>query len=160
MAPKKALLTGDMQFMRPQFNSGEVKSEMATLRQLVIDQAPYTFVKLSHHGATNGQDIKFIRALGSKLLAISTGSNSGKHPTEPTLTALQTWRDESSAQRARVDINGHCTFIGEASSPKLRVERNTLNNNTTPAKGQGDSISFEAVAPPATITTPSFQAVV
>jgi len=30
---KKALLKGDMQFMRPQFNSGEVKSEMATLRQ-------------------------------------------------------------------------------------------------------------------------------
>jgi beta-lactamase superfamily II metal-dependent hydrolase len=148
--PHKVLLTGDMQFVKPQLASETVKTEMAALRATVASAAPYTYVKLSHHGATNGQNLSFLRQLGAKLLGVSTGADSGKHPTQPTLDALASWRTESNAAWARVDINGISTFVGDATRPKLRVQRNQLNDATTPKDRSG---APDAAPPQPRITT-------
>ena len=134
---RKTLLTGDMQFARPQLDDA-VKEEMNQLLAAVEEDAPFQFVKLSHHGATNGQNKAILEGFGAKLFAISTGTRSSKHPTEPTLNALSELRAEKSIEWARVDMNGRCTYSTEGAAGKLTGERLQLNDMTLPGDRKGD----------------------
>lgn len=143
----RVLLTGDMQFVKPQVADEELKAEMKQLIERVAADAPFAFVKLSHHGATNGQNLTFLRKLGARNFGISTGSRSGKHPTDATLDALKALAMETPIQWGRVDINGKCQYSGTGG---LTVSRKTLNDSTPAALRAGDAVEI----PPAATVQP------
>lgn len=140
----KVLLTGDMQFVKPQLDD-EIKQEVAQLLEDVTADAPFTFVKLAHHGATNGQNISFLKRLKAKMLGISTGSKSSKHPTEPTLQALESLGAQN-VHWARVDVNGICSYVAKNGAAKLDLERGGLDDLTRPDERSGD-VTVIAVKP-------------
>jgi beta-lactamase superfamily II metal-dependent hydrolase len=128
---KNFLFTGDLQFARSSLG-GDVDAEIDDLLRAIANNGPYYFAKLSHHGATNGQNEDLMRGWGARRMVISTGSKSGQHPTSATLNALRSLRP--TFQWARTDINGVCTYeLSSAGRSKLTVERNQLNDTTLPA---------------------------
>ena len=134
---RRVLLTGDTQFASP--SVGEATPLVKELLTLVNAESPFAAVKLSHHGATNGQNGVILTKWGAKLLGISTGSGSTKHPTEPTLTALEAL-ESSGTKWARVDMNGRCTFVSGSNGLSLQVERGELNDATRPSARTGDAV--------------------
>ncbi len=137
-ASHKVLLTGDMQFAKPQLDD-EVKKEVTKLLEDVAGDAPFTFVKLAHHGATNGQNLSFLKKLKAKMLGISTGSKSTKHPTEPTLQALESLGAQN-VHWARVDMNGICSYVAKNGTATLDPERGDLDDLTRPDERSGDIV--------------------
>ena len=132
---KKMLLTGDMQFAKPQLDA-RTGDEVRALLTKVTAFGPYSFVKLSHHGATNGQNLTILRGWKAKRFAISTGARSTHHPTTPTRNALETLGEEG-AEWARTDINGLVTYTVTAGEGQLSVDRGALND-LSPPTAQGD----------------------
>jgi beta-lactamase superfamily II metal-dependent hydrolase len=146
--PQRALLTADMQFAKPQLANAVVKQEMIKLEAAIAadvqQNGPYGFVKLSHHGATNGQDQARMTKWGAKLLAISTGSASTKHPTEPTLAALKAMRAaDTNIRFGRVDLNGRITYTANNTGRSLKKQRGKWNDLTEAAARSGDAIEME-----------------
>lgn len=136
-AGQQVLLTADMQFASPAV--GDASPLVKTLLTAVNADAPFAAVKLSHHGATNGQNKTILTKWGAPLLAISTGSKSTKHPTEPTLTALEAI-ENTGVTWGRVDMNGRCTFTATQSTMALSVERGDVNDKTRPSARSGDAV--------------------
>ena len=130
-AAHRVLLTGDMQFASPAIGTSGT-AEVRALADLVKADAPFACVKLSHHGATNGQNKSLLTAWAAKQCIISTGSTSGMHPTGATLTALKSLA--AGTQWARVDMNGRCTFSVTGNARALAVERLDLNDDTPAAE--------------------------
>lgn len=153
---RKALLTADMQFAKTMLQ-GPVNEEVQNLLAEVEADGPFDFVKLSHHGATNGQNKTILRRLGTKLFGISTGTESTHHPTDATLRALEELESELNIKWARVDMNGRCTYSG--SSHKLSIRRRQLNDDTRPGERTGDQPApaelTSALAPAAPTPAPS-----
>jgi beta-lactamase superfamily II metal-dependent hydrolase len=145
-AGQRVLLTGDMQFASP--SVGTATPMVKSLLTTVNADAPFQAVKLSHHGATNGQNPTILNTWAAKLLAISTGSRSAMHPTEPTLTALEAL-EASGVQWARVDMNGQCTFTSTSGVMTMSRQRGELNDKTRPSARSGDAVvEAERARPP------------
>ncbi|MCB9386122.1 MAG: hypothetical protein H6509_16040 [Bryobacterales bacterium] len=142
---KNFLFTGDMQFARSSLGS-DVNEEITELLHQISNSGPFYFAKLSHHGATNGQNEDLMRSWGARRMVISTGSRSGQHPTSATLKALENLRP--TFQWARTDINGICSYeLSDAGRSKLTVERNALNDTTLPSDRADGPAPLEAAAP-------------
>jgi beta-lactamase superfamily II metal-dependent hydrolase len=144
---QKVLLTADMQFQFP--DVGDATPHVKALLEKVNGDAPFTWVKLSHHGATNGQSKAILTTWGAKLLTVSTGSHSSKHPTEPTLKALEELEPEG-FKWSRVDMNGRCTFTAKNGTARLTKQRGILNDKTRPSERTGDVVPVAAAGPAAT----------
>jgi len=143
---KKFLLTGDMQFTRT-YLGPDVDGEVAALLAEIKTNGPYHFVKLSHHGATNGQNEALLRSWGAKLLGISTGSRSNQHPTPAIIAALERLKPDG-FKWARTDMNGICTYtLSDNGAGSLTKERGVLNDITEPTSRDAEGIE---VAPMAT----------
>jgi metallo-beta-lactamase superfamily protein len=77
----KLLFAGDMQFVDPQVGSPVVHAELAVLRRRVRGDAPFSLVKLSHHGSGNAFDSAMLSDLGSTAwYGICAGEDSLSHP--------------------------------------------------------------------------------
>ena len=139
----RVLLTGDMQFAKPNLGA-EITTHVKALLNATLADAPFACVKLSHHGATNGQNKTILENWGAKKLIISTGSISNKHPTHLTLEALKALDDD--VKWARVDMNGICIFRKQGSTLKLEPERLELNDITEAAERTGDEPAAAVVA--------------
>jgi beta-lactamase superfamily II metal-dependent hydrolase len=142
-----ALLVGDMQFAQPSVGEGTALVK-ALLNEVTAD-APFAWVKLSHHGATNGQNKTIMKNWGAKLLTVSTGSGSTKHPTEPTLVALEDLEADG-FKWTRVDMNGRCTFTVNNGSASMSKQRGSLSDKTRPSARSGDAVPSVARGEPAT----------
>lgn len=144
----RVLLTGDMQFAQTNLSS-EITAEVKSLLDATVTDAPFACVKLSHHGATNGQNQSILQKWAAKKFIISTGSTSAKHPTHLTLEALKALKVvDNSVKWARVDMNGICTLSKQGSTLTLDTERLELNDETEAAERTGDEPGT-AVAPAA-----------
>jgi beta-lactamase superfamily II metal-dependent hydrolase len=140
----RVLLTGDMQFAQTNL-SAAITAEVEALLNATLADAPFACVKLSHHGATNGQNKSIIEQWGAKKLIISTGSKSTKHPTKPTLDALEALESDG-FDWARVDMNGICTFRKQGSTLTLDADRLNLNDKTLASERTGDEPGGALVA--------------
>ena len=97
------LLTGDMQFAQPGVT--HLNGPMQVLREAIAAAGPYGFVRLPHHGATNGTDAALLDSLPrTTRFGISTGSGDEGHPA-PEVLGLLNERSLSVAW-ARTDRNG------------------------------------------------------
>lgn len=146
---KRFLLTGDMQFTRT-YLGPDVDDEMEAMLAAIEADGPYNFVKLSHHGATNGQNEGLLRSWGAKRLAISTGSRSNQHPTPATLDALRRLKPDG-FRWIRTDMNGICTYkLSDSGTGSLSKERGFVNDDTEAANR--DSAGVEVRPAPVTTT--------
>ena len=137
----KMLFAGDMQFADAQVGADGLQEELDALRARIKDEAPFSVVKLSHHGSDNGFDEEVLGELGAtSLYGICAGASSSAHPNPKVLQLLDSQRDR--LDWWRTDRNGLVSieFNGE---PRVK-----------PAKGQKDdprpnTEDFEVSAPAA-----------
>ncbi|MDQ3473156.1 MAG: hypothetical protein M3447_05410, partial [Acidobacteriota bacterium] len=116
----KFLFGGDMQFEKPQVSNDFLKQSVLRLRQKIADDAPYSLVKLSHHGSDNAFSEQMLQELGStKLFGICAGEFSKHHPHAKVLSFLNDHRDD--IRWARTDRNGLVTIT--FSTQGARVKR-------------------------------------
>jgi hypothetical protein len=120
-----ALLTGDMQFASPEISG--ITSMMSTLRKIVSDAGPYSFIKLPHHGSYNGFDDSVMKEWEStKVYGISGGQNDPDHPDPGVLKLLEEYTN--SITWGRTDHNGMITVNFLNSEAGLNVKRGKLND--------------------------------
>jgi beta-lactamase superfamily II metal-dependent hydrolase len=126
----RVLLTADMQFADPAVPG--LDEEMTALREVVAQAGPYKVVKLAHHGSHNGLD-ESVRAdwAGTRLFAISGGSNDPTHPARPVLTLLKNEQDHITW--ARTDKNGQIEIRPSAATP-FTISKGSLNNGAVNPK--------------------------
>ena len=89
-AGQRLLLTGDMQFASPAV--GEGTPMVKQLLTLVNQDAPFDAVKLSHHGATNGQSRPILTKWGAKLLGFPLGAPAQSIQQNRHWPPSRTWR--------------------------------------------------------------------
>jgi hypothetical protein len=146
-APNAVLLTGDMQFAFEDVRW--IKQRMAELIRTVRNAGPYAFVRLAHHGASNGTNDALLTALPeTRLFGISTGAGDEKHPSPAVLDLLDA--RTQSIQWARTDRNGSVSLTLAEGTPNWKLDRGKLNDaepntsaqvNAKEAKRQKSSIS-------------------
>jgi hypothetical protein len=101
----KLLLAGDMQFTDPGSGNKEIKDAVGDLRNQVAAEAPYSFVKLSHHGSDNAFNAEILDEMGStRLFGICAGAHSSHHPDPQVLHLLNSRKEDLTWVRS--DRNG------------------------------------------------------
>ena len=128
VAGRKFLLTGDMQFAKPEING--LDPFMRALRQKIKQSAPFDFVKLAHHASYNGFDEMVFQETqpGTSNFAMSGGIDPG-HPDPGVLSLLKS--KGAALTFARTDRNG-LIYIRPTAERELQMEisRGTLNDFT------------------------------
>jgi beta-lactamase superfamily II metal-dependent hydrolase len=124
---RKLLFAGDMQFARPGVNEAKISEGIAQLKQDIAAQAPYDFVKISHHGAENAFDEDFLEGLGgTKLFGICAGEKSTKHPHREVLALLDS--QQPAVRWARTDRNRRTTVKFFKTLVRVEPEVEPLND--------------------------------
>lgn len=126
---QRVLLTGDMEFASTDLPDSRLKQPMAALRRRITRLAPYGFVKLPHHGSSNGIDGPLLDALGTPLVAgIMAGSRSRHHPSPAVLGLLASRR--GLVTWARTDRNGASLVdLSRAGPDAVRVSRGAIDDD-------------------------------
>lgn len=113
---QRAIFGGDMQFSDPQVDSQLLRDGVTRMRQDISADAPYAFVKLSHHGSDNGFSKEILAELGeTKLYGICLGDARGHHPHPDILELLDENRQR--IDWVRTDRNGLVTITIGADGP-------------------------------------------
>ncbi len=117
---KTLLFTGDMQLSAPGVSSTKVIDGVERLKASIKDTAPYSFVKLAHHGSKNGFSAEILEDTGCHVFGICGGSTTDQaHPDPLTLQLLQS---QPRTHWARTDRNGQSRFIFTgAAAPRITV---------------------------------------
>jgi beta-lactamase superfamily II metal-dependent hydrolase len=156
VAGHRFLFAGDMQLAKPQVSSPIVTREVKALRRAIRQRAPYSLVKLSHHGSDNAFSEELLIELGGTVLfGICAGEHSEVHPNPATLRLLHAHRDE--IRWARTDRNGRVTMSFGAGTPRVRLSQGRINDerpNTSDVPvgtgaGEGEGTARLAVTPAA-----------
>jgi beta-lactamase superfamily II metal-dependent hydrolase len=122
----KLLFAGDMQFADPQVKG--LDESVRKLREVVRKGAPYSFVKLSHHGSDNAFDEEILDELGgTSLFGICAGEKSTAHPHRSTLELLDRRRD--GLKWVRTDHNGLTSILfKKTGNPKIIPTEGKIND--------------------------------
>jgi beta-lactamase superfamily II metal-dependent hydrolase len=98
----KALLTGDMQFAKPEIDG--LDEEVKKLKDAVAEDVPFEFVKIAHHGSYNAIDATVLGMFSkdTEEFAISGGIDDPGHPDPSVLQLLK----KTKVHWARTDRNG------------------------------------------------------
>ena len=130
---RKLLLTGDMQLSDPQTRDPTVLQGMKALLSAIRRNAPYDFLKMSHHGSDNGINAELLEVMGHpRLLGISAGANSRHHPDGATLDLLKSTLAEREVRWVRTDRNGQTTITFDGGDPAVEVSQGQLNDASPP----------------------------
>lgn len=125
----KFLFAGDFQFAKPEVNNDELETSVRKLRKAIKLNAPYSFVKLSHHGSHNSFSEDILEDLKTtKYLGLCAGETSTHHPSRDVLRVLD---DHSSELKwARTDRNGLVTFTFKqgTAEPVITLSHGELND--------------------------------
>jgi hypothetical protein len=82
-ARSRVLLTGDMQLAEPGMSGVEFTGALEDLRERIGTAGPYAFIKLSHHGSSNGIDRGLLDRWNAPNAGISTGSRNVRAGSAP-----------------------------------------------------------------------------
>jgi beta-lactamase superfamily II metal-dependent hydrolase len=122
----KLLFAGDMQFADPQIPSHLVREAVVALRSTIAGKAPFSVVKLSHHGSDNAVDATVLAELGqTPLYGICAGEESTSHPNRRVLALLDARRKELGW--VRTDRNG-LVSIELNGAPRVSPARGELSD--------------------------------
>jgi beta-lactamase superfamily II metal-dependent hydrolase len=160
---RRFIFAGDMQFADPQVESDLLVSGVEEMRRRIKEQAPYAFVKLSHHGSSNGFDKVRMSDYGkTELYGICCGDAPGDHPNPSVLQLLDQNRD--SLDWVRTDRNGLVSITFGPGGPSIELSRGEKDDATPPEKPKrtprpddftdSDAASSGPAAPPAGGTPP------
>jgi beta-lactamase superfamily II metal-dependent hydrolase len=146
-ADAKVLLTGDMQFAKPQIRG--LDDYMSELRKQIADdarEAPFDFVKMAHHASYNGFDESVFEDWeGTVRFGISGGIRDATHPDPGVLALLKRLKaKDESITWARTDRNGLITVTFGAHEG-IEISRGRLNSATP---NTGDFTATATVAQP------------
>ena len=123
----KFLFAGDMQFEDPQVSNTFLKQSVKRLRQKIKAAAPFSFVKLSHHGSFNAFSEEILGELGdTKIFGICAGEQSKHHPNRSVLEVLDDHRQE--IKWARTDHNGLVTLTFGPGQPQIKLSAGQIND--------------------------------
>jgi hypothetical protein len=148
----KVLLTGDMQFAKPEIRG--LDEAMSKLRKkIAIDaaRAPFDFVKMAHHASYNGFDESVFKDWkGTVRFGISGGSRDAKHPDPGVLALLKRLKVADDAITwARTDRNGLIT-VNLGKKKGIEPAKGVPNSA---APNTGDFPALATVAPPPATST-------
>jgi beta-lactamase superfamily II metal-dependent hydrolase len=156
----KLLFAGDMQFADPQIANAQLEGEVGALRERIRAAAPFSLVKLSHHGSDNAFDAELLAELGATpLFGICAGEDSMSHPNPRVLRLLDAERDR--LRWVRTDHNGlsTVTFDGQITVTPAHGELNDARPNTPDVQPAPPAVRAPAVRAPAVIEVSSEAAV-
>lgn len=154
---RRYLFAGDMQFSRPEVQSQALVESVRGLRRHIAEEAPYAFVKLSHHAAYNGFDEEVMAELGeTELYGICCGhfDQTNSHPHRDVLRLLDENRER--VRWVRTDHNGQVSITFGAGSPKISLASGDVND-ATPNHEVGGSHD-EALPEASAVSAESFPA--
>lgn len=143
---RRILLTGDMQLADPRVPG--LGPSMKELRRVIQEAGPYDMVKLPHHGASNGFNGGVLSETGTRVLTISTGPGSAKHPHPDVLKLLGGLEDH--LVWLRTDRNGRLALDYSEAERKVlwqRGEKNDLSPNLDPDSVLGEKPGIIERAP-------------
>ncbi|MDI3282202.1 peptidoglycan-binding protein [Polyangium sp. 15x6] len=130
---KKLLFTGDMQLADPQTTDPTVLAGMKKILGAIRKDAPYDFVKLSHHGSDNGISAELLELMGNpRLLGICAGEKSKRHPNARTIDLMKKTRAKRDLRWARTDKNGLTTIRFDEGEPAVDVSCGRINDASPP----------------------------
>lgn len=127
---RRVIFGGDMQFADPQVESQFLRDGVSELRRRISDDAPYAFVKLSHHGSDNAFSGEILAEYGeTALYGICCGDHPGHHPHPEILELL----DEHRARLdwVRTDHNGLVTITFDPQGPRIKLNRGQKDDETS-----------------------------
>jgi beta-lactamase superfamily II metal-dependent hydrolase len=125
----KFLFAGDFQFNDPQTKNQAILTGVDELKTAIKAEAPYSFVKLSHHGSDNAFSEDMLTDLGdTKIFGLCAGEDSTHHPARKILKLLEEHREQ--IKWARTDHNGLVTLAYKKGQkePVIKLEKGTLND--------------------------------
>ncbi|HET6669358.1 MAG TPA: MBL fold metallo-hydrolase [Pyrinomonadaceae bacterium] len=123
----RLLFAGDMQFEKPQVNNDFLKQSVLRLRQKIANEAPYSLVKLSHHGSDNAFSEVMLQELGTtKNYGICAGEFSKHHPHVKVLSFLNDHRDD--IKWARTDHNGLVAYTFSTQGVRVKQTTGEIND--------------------------------
>ena len=127
---KKILFAGDFQFSKPEVSSDILRQSVRDIRKQIRDDAPYSFVKLSHHGSYNGFSEAILTDLkDTKLFGINGGEKDVSHPDQEILDLLNSHRAE--IEWVRTDHNGQVNIVfPESEEPQISISKGEINDAT------------------------------
>lgn len=124
---QKLLLAGDMQFADPGTGNDTIETAIQELRTSLRDEAPFTFVKLSHHGSDNAFNAEILEEMGeTKLFGICAGAHSSHHPNREVLDLLEANIDRLTWVRS--DRNGLTSIELGDGEPEISVANEPIND--------------------------------
>ncbi|HKF42833.1 MAG TPA: MBL fold metallo-hydrolase [Thermoanaerobaculia bacterium] len=142
-AGRKVLFAGDMQLAKPGTDEPKITAGVADLRTAIEKEAPYDFVKLSHHGSDNSVDEDLLKKLKTtKRYGICAGEQSTKHPNAQVLKMLAS--HQPALQWVRTDRNRRSTVTLTKTGATMEVETGVLNDAHP---NSGDSMPSPAGPP-------------
>lgn len=110
------LIYGEMAFLFTGDIEAAAEADLISAGQL----APSQVLKVSHHGAAEGSNVRFLQAVRPQLAIISVGSeNRHGHPAPATLRRLE----ESGAQVLRTDQQGSIEVVTDGFQLWVRTSR-------------------------------------
>ena len=123
----KLLLAGDMQFVDPGTGNDTIENAVEELRASLQAEAPFSFVKLSHHGSDNAFNAEILQEMGeTKLFGICAGAHSSHHPHRDVLDLLEDKDDELTWVRS--DRNGLTSIRFGDGDPEINVANGSIND--------------------------------
>lgn len=163
----KALLAGDMQFSKAEVPG--LDEAMEALRQTIVDNGPYDFIKLSHHTSYNGVDETLLDEWNpTSLYGHTGGSNDPNHPEPDTLEMLKKRSRSDDLTLARTDRNGLIEITKKGGVVEMVPSKGRLNNFVPNVREDEETTALEptpkttqpTVQPePSSITNPPVQEV-
>lgn len=128
-AGHKFLFAGDFQFAKPQTKNEVIVAGVGELKTKIKTEAPYSFVKLSHHGSDNAFSEEMLTDLGeTKFFGLCAGEESSHHPSRKILELLE--KHKQDIKWARTDHNGLVTLVYQKGQkePEIKLEKGILND--------------------------------
>lgn len=136
---RRVLFAGDMQFADPQVESQMLIEGVEELRRRISEEAPYAFVKLSHHGSDNAFSREILEEYGdTTLFGICCGDHPGHHPHPEVLELLDDERTR--LDWVRTDRNGLVTVtFFDPDRRRIRLSRGRRDDPTSNMRGDTDA---------------------